>query len=139
MASEKIAKVGKKQAGKPKKKNKGTAKGLSGIVHIHSTNNNTIVAFSDVKGNIICWESAGTIGYKGTKKSTPYAAGLAAEKAADKAKAAGITNVIISTNGIGQGKMQAIRAIDAKGFTISELREETPIPHNGCKPPKKPR
>lgn len=121
-----------------KKKKKHTVSN-EGIVHIHSTANNTIVALSDLAGNILTWASSGTVGYKGTKKSTPYSAGQAATIVATAAKNFGITTVIVKVNGIGQGKDTAIRSVDAAGLAITELVEATPIPHNGCKPPKKPR
>jgi small subunit ribosomal protein S11 len=88
---------------------------------------------------VISWASAGTIGYKGTKKSTPYAAGIAAGEAAKKAMNLGLKNVAIYINGTGQGKDTAMRSIQAAGLNVTELRECTPLPHNGCKPPKKPR
>ncbi|GMO17084.1 MAG: 30S ribosomal protein S11 [Mycoplasmoidaceae bacterium] len=121
-----------------KKKRKVSAS-HEGIIHIHSTANNTIVSLSDEKGNILNWASSGTVGYKGTKKSTPYSAGQAATVVAGNAKNFGITSVKIQVNGIGQGKDTAIRSIDAAGLAITELIDSTPIPHNGCKPPKKPR
>ncbi|MDR2847190.1 MAG: 30S ribosomal protein S11 [Mycoplasmataceae bacterium] len=112
---------------------------LSGIAHVHSTTNNTIISISDEQGKVISWASAGTIGYKGTKKSTPYAAGIAAAEAAKKAMNLGVKNVSIHINGTGQGKDTAMRSIQAAGLNITELIDCTPLPHNGCKPPKKPR
>jgi small subunit ribosomal protein S11 len=88
---------------------------------------------------VLAWASSGTVGYKGTKKSTPYSAGQAATIIAEKAKSLGITSVKVQVNGTGQGKDTAIRSIDAGKISISELIDATPIPHNGCKPPKKPR
>lgn len=112
---------------------------VNGMAHIHSTINNTIVTITDLQGNVIKWASSGTVGYKGSKKSTPYAAGLAAEAAGKEAMALGLKSVIISVNGTGKGKDTAIRSLQAIGLEITEIRDVTPIPHNGCKPPKKPR
>jgi small subunit ribosomal protein S11 len=109
------------------------------MAHIHATVNNTIITFTDEKGNAITWSSSGAIGYKGSKKSTPYAAGLAATTAAKNAMALGLKRVAISVNGTGQGKDTAIRSIIAAGLEISQIADVTPIPHNGCRPPKKPR
>jgi small subunit ribosomal protein S11 len=109
------------------------------VAHIHATANNTIVSIATEKGEIITWASAGTSGYKGSKKSTPYAAGQAATKAAEKAVSVGIKSVKVIVNGIGQGKDSAIRNLQVAGLVISELEDATPMPHNGCKPPKKPR
>ena len=112
---------------------------VSGIAHIHSSNNNTIISFSDEQGNIVAWSSSGAIGYKGTKKATPYAAGLAAEAVAKKVQELGIKKVRVHINGTGQGKDTAVRSIQASGIDITEINDLTPIPHNGCRPPKKPR
>ena len=112
---------------------------INGAAHIHSTINNTIVSITDLKGNVITWSSAGAIGYKGAKKSTPYAAGLAATQAAKAAMLLGLKTVKVYVNGTGQGKETAIRSLDAAGLKITELNDVTPLPHNGCHPPKKPR
>ena len=112
---------------------------VNGCAHIHSTINNTIVTLTDTKGNCIAWSSSGIVGYKGSKKSTPYAAGIAAQDAAKKAMALGLKSVKVFVNGTGQGKETAIRSLAAAGLQITELNEVTPLPHNGCHPPKKPR
>lgn len=112
---------------------------VNGAAHIHSTINNTIVTITTTKGDAITWSSSGTIGYKGAKKSTPYAAGLAATHAAKAAMALGLKSVKVYVNGTGQGKETAIRSLAAAGLAITELNDVTPLPHNGCKPPKKPR
>jgi small subunit ribosomal protein S11 len=110
---------------------------IEGIVVIHSTFNNTIVTITDMNGNVISWASAGTVGFKGTKKGTPYAAQLAAEKAGEAAKAHGLQYIHIKVKGPGAGREAAIRALDAIGLKIKTLRDVTPIPHNGCRPRKK--
>ena len=110
-----------------------------GIANIHSTFNNTITTITDNDGNVISWSSAGAIGYKGSKKSTPYAAGLAATQAAKAAMLLGLKTVKVYVNGTGQGKETAIRSLATAGLKITELNDVTPLPHNGCHPPKKPR
>lgn len=122
---------------RPKKKKKLTD--VNGCAHIHATVNNTIITMTDVKGNCLTWSSAGAIGYKGSKKSTPFAAGLAAKEAAKAAMDMGLKSVKVFVNGTGQGKETAIRSIAAAGLVITELNDVTPLPHNGCRPPKKPR
>ncbi len=108
-------------------------------VHIHSTYNNTIVTISEKNGNVICWASAGTIGYKGSKKKTPYAAGLSAEAAAKVAVDSGVKKVDVYVKGLGNGRENAIRSLTAAGIEVTSINDETPIPHNGCRPPKRPR
>jgi small subunit ribosomal protein S11 len=108
-----------------------------GIVHLHATFNNTIVTISDSAGNTIAWASAGAAGFKGSKKSTPYAAQLAGEKAARAAMEHGMKTVEVVVRGPGSGREAAIRAIQACGIEIKTIRDATPIPHNGCRPPKK--
>ncbi len=110
-----------------------------GIGHIHSTSNNTIITLTDLQGNAISWSSSGSIGYKNSKKSTPYAAGIAAEAAAKNAISLGLKSIIVKVNGTGSGKDTAIRSLNTAGLDISEIWDITPIPHNGCRPPKKPR
>ncbi|MDR1235138.1 MAG: 30S ribosomal protein S11 [Mycoplasmataceae bacterium] len=122
---------------KPKKKRK--LADVHGVAHIHASVNNTIVTITDVKGNAIAWSSSGAIGYKGSKKSTPYAAGLAAAAVAKNAMALGLKSVVVNVNGTGQGKDTAIRSLAAAGLQITEMNDVTAIPHNGCRPPKKPR
>lgn len=109
----------------------------SGVAHIQSTFNNTIVTISDVSGNVVAWSSAGVRGFKGSRKSTPFAAQLAAEDAAKKAIEHGMRTVSVFVNGPGAGRESALRALQAAGFKISLIRDITPIPHNGCRPPKR--
>ena len=109
------------------------------VAHIHSTYNNTIVTISDLDGNVISWASAGTIGYKGSKKKTPYAAGMSAEAAAKAAIECGVKKVSVFTKGLGNGRENAIRSLTAAGLEVTSITDETPIPHNGCRPPKRPR
>ena len=109
-----------------------------GIVHIQSTFNNTIVTVTDEQGNVLTWESGGTVGYKGTRKSTPYAAQLAAQRAMKKAiNEYGLQEVEIWVKGPGAGRESAIRAVFASGVKVTAIRDVTPIPHNGCRPPAK--
>ena len=107
--------------------------------HIHSTYNNTVVSITDKDGNVISWASAGTIGYKGSKKKTPFAAGQAAEAAAGAATASGVKKVEVFVKGLGSGRENAIRALQTAGLEITAINDETPVPHNGCRPPKRPR
>ena len=110
--------------------------------HIHSTYNNTVVTITDNEGNVISWASAGTIGYKGSKKKTPYAAGMAAEAAATAAKVAidnGVKKVEVFVKGLGAGRENAIRSLQTAGLEITTINDVTPVPHNGCRPPKRPR
>jgi small subunit ribosomal protein S11 len=109
----------------------------SGICHIQSTFNNTIVTITDVSGNVVSWSSAGVRGFKGSRKSTPFAAQLAAEDAAKKAMDHGMRSISVFVNGPGSGRESALRALQAAGFKISLIRDVTPIPHNGCRPPKR--
>ena len=110
---------------------------LNGIVHIQSTFNNTIVTISDIKGDTISWASAGSTGFKGARKSTPFAAQTAAEKAALDAMSLGLKKVEIVVKGQGSGRETAIRAIQGAGLEIVSIRDITPVPHNGCRPPKR--
>jgi len=107
--------------------------------HVHSTYNNTLVTITDVMGNVIAWASSGTIGYKGSKKKTPFAAGLAAESAAKSAMENGVKRVEVFVRGLGSGRENAIRSLQTAGLEITSIVDETPIPHNGCRPPKRPR
>ena len=109
----------------------------SGIAHIQSTFNNTIVTITDVGGNVVAWSSAGVRGFKGSRKSTPFAAQLAAEDAAKKAMDHGMRSISVFVKGPGSGRESALRALQAAGFKISLIRDVTPIPHNGCRPPKR--
>jgi small subunit ribosomal protein S11 len=126
---------------KKKAKDTGKQKKLrapeSGIVHIHSSFNNTLVTITDKDGHTIVWASSGSIGYKGTRKGTPYAATKAAEAAVHKALDAGMRTVEIWVNGPGRGRESAIRTVQAAGMNVSAIRDVTPLPHNGCRPPKK--
>jgi len=110
-----------------------------GVAHIHSTFNNTIVTICDAQGNVLCWSSAGAIGYKGSKKSTPYAAGQASEAAARAAYDQGIRQVDVDVKGPGPGRESAVRSLAVAGLQVLSIVDTTPIPHNGCRPPKKPR
>ncbi len=109
----------------------------SGVAHITATFNNTIVSITDVSGNVISWSSAGTCGFKGSRKSTPFAAQLAAEDAAKKAMEHGMRNIVVYVKGPGAGRESALRALNAAGFKISLIRDVTPVPHNGCRPRKR--
>ena len=110
-----------------------------GKAFIHSTFNNTIVTIADKEGNAISWASAGTLGFKGSKKSTPFAAGMAAEAAGKSALAAGMKKVEVFVKGLGSGRETAIRSLQTAGLEITSITDETPVPHNGCRPPKRPR
>jgi len=109
----------------------------SGAVHIQSTFNNTIVTVTDARGNTISWASAGGLGFKGSRKSTPYAAQMAAETAAKAAQEHGLKTVEVYVKGPGSGREAAIRALQAVGLNVSMIKDCTPIPHNGCRPPKR--
>ena len=109
----------------------------TGIVHIQSTFNNTIVTITDLTGNVIAWSSAGVQGFKGSRKSTPFAAQLAAEDAAKKAMEHGMKSVEVYVKGPGAGRESALRSLQAAGFNIVMIKDVTPIPHNGCRPPKR--
>ena len=108
-----------------------------GVAHIRSTFNNTIVMISDVHGNAISWSSAGALGFKGSRKSTPFAAQMAAEAAAKGAIENGMKTVEVSVKGPGSGRESAIRSLQANGLDVTAIRDVTPIPHNGCRPPKR--
>ena len=122
------------KAGVKKKIRKGVTKG---VAHIKATFNNTIVTISDMAGNGVVWGSAGKAGFKGSKKSTPFAATVAAEQAAREALALGVKRVHVRVQGPGSGRESAIQALAAAGLNIRSIRDVTPIPHNGCRPPKK--
>jgi small subunit ribosomal protein S11 len=109
----------------------------SGIVHIHSTFNNTIVTITDKVGNTVAWASAGGQGFKGSRKSTPFAAQLAAQDAVKKAMEHGMKTVEVFVKGPGSGRESALRALQAAGFTVTMIKDVTPVPHNGCRPPKR--
>ena len=109
----------------------------SGVAHVNSTFNNTMVTITDAQGNAISWSSAGMMGFKGSRKSTPYAAQVAAEDAGRKAMEHGMRTVEVNVSGPGSGRESALRALQAVGFTVTSIRDVTPIPHNGCRPPKR--
>jgi|UniRef100_A0A7C4AR14 small subunit ribosomal protein S11 len=108
-----------------------------GVAHIQSTFNNTIVTITDMEGNVVSWSSAGTQGFKGSRKSTPFAAQLAAEDAARKAMEQGMRSVEVLIKGPGAGREAALRSLQAAGFQITLIKDVTPVPHNGCRPPKR--
>jgi len=108
-----------------------------GVAHIQSTFNNTIVTITDPQGNVLAWSSAGATGFKGSRKGTPFAAGLAAEAAARKAIEHGVKQVEVYVKGPGAGREAAIRSLQAAGLEVNLIRDVTPIPHNGCRPPKR--
>ncbi|EOT38442.1 30S ribosomal protein S11 [Enterococcus columbae] len=109
----------------------------SGVAHIHSTFNNTIVMITDVHGNALAWSSAGALGFKGSRKSTPFAAQMAAETAAKAAMEHGLRTVEVTVKGPGSGREAAIRSLQAAGLEVTAIRDVTPVPHNGCRPPKR--
>jgi small subunit ribosomal protein S11 len=111
----------------------------NGKAFIHSTFNNTIVTICDVDGNAVSWASAGTLGFKGSKKSTPFAAGMAAEAAGKTAYDMGMRRVQVNVKGLGSGRETAVRSLQTAGLEIETIQDVTPIPHNGCRPPKRPR
>ncbi|MBW2220558.1 MAG: 30S ribosomal protein S11 [Deltaproteobacteria bacterium] len=110
---------------------------LNGVVHIQSTFNNTIITITDPTGNVVAWSSAGVQGFKGSRKSTPFAAQLAAEDAVKKAMEHGMRNVEVYVKGPGAGRESALRSLQAAGFNVIMIKDVTPIPHNGCRPPKR--
>jgi small subunit ribosomal protein S11 len=122
-----------KRAGK-KKQRRSVARG---VAHIKATFNNTIVTITDTNGEVLCWASAGTVGFKGTRKSTPFAAQRAAEKAAIAAKKFGMMEVEVRVKGPGSGRESAVTALQAAGMRVSSIEDATPLPHNGCRPPKR--
>jgi len=131
MASAKKSGKGKSQ----KKKQKLTIQ--KGIASIKATFNNTIISITDLEGNVVSWASAGTIGFKGSRKGTPFAAQLAAQSAGNKAKDMGLKQVEVRVKGPGGGRESAIRALQAVGLIVRSIKDVTPIPHNGCRPPKR--
>lgn len=130
-----MAKQKKKGARARKKKEKKNIP--NGIAHIQATFNNTIITITDLNGNVIAWSSAGTQGYKGSRKSTPFAAQLTAEDVAKKAMEHGVRNIDVYIKGPGGGRESALRALQAMGFNVNLIKDVTPIPHNGCRPPKR--
>lgn len=122
---------------KPATKKKVKKNITSGIVHVNATFNNTLVTITDAQGNVISWSSAGTMGFKGSRKSTPYAAGVAAEDAGKKAQDHGMKELDVRVKGPGSGRESALRALQAVGLVIKSIQDITPIPHNGCRPRKR--
>lgn len=111
----------------------------AGVAHIHTSFNNTIITITDPAGNALAWSSAGALGYKGSRKSTPFAAQQAAEACAKSAMDQGVQKVEVTVKGIGPGREAAIRALQVAGLEITAIKDVTPVPHNGCRPPKRPR
>jgi len=109
----------------------------NGVAHIQATFNNTIITITDMNGNVLAWSSAGCKGFKGSRKSTPFAAQIAAEECSKNAQEHGLRNIEVYVKGPGAGRESALRALQAAGFSISFIRDVTPIPHNGCRPPKR--
>lgn len=119
----------------PKKKDRKNI--TAGVAHVNSSFNNTKILIADAQGNAIAWSSAGTMGFKGSRKSTPYAAQMAAEDAGKKAQEHGVRTLEVEVQGPGSGRESALRALSAAGFVITAIRDVTPIAHNGCRPPKR--
>ena len=133
-------KTGAEEKGGPAKGRKKTRKNIvSGIAHVNASFNNTIVTIADSQGNTIAWSSSGLMGFKGSRKSTPYAAQMAAEDAGRKAMEHGVRTVEVEVKGPGTGRESALRALQSVGFSILSIRDVMPIPHNGCRPPKRSR
>jgi small subunit ribosomal protein S11 len=129
--------AGDKAAERAARKKKGRKNISEGVVHIHSTFNNTIVTITDYQGNVISWSSAGAMGFKGSRKGTPFAAQQAADNASKKAADHGMRSVQVFVRGPGAGRESALRSLQAAGIHISLIKDVTPIPHNGCRPPKR--
>jgi small subunit ribosomal protein S11 len=110
---------------------------VTGVAHVHASFNNTMITITDAQGNTISWSSSGSMNFKGSRKSTPYAAQVAAEDAGRKAMEHGMRTVEVNVSGPGSGRESALRALQAVGFTVTSIRDVTPIPHNGCRPPKR--
>ena len=130
--------MAKPQIKKKDKSKKKALKGVTaGVAHIQATFNNTVITISDTQGNVIVWSTPGMVGFKGSKKSTPFAAQVASSDAARRAKDAGLKSVVVLVKGPGSGRESAIRALQANGLTVTSIRDVTPLPHNGCRPRKK--
>lgn len=132
--TEKVTKAAKRKEKAKKKSLKGVS---SGIAHIRATFNNTIVSITDMQGNVIAWSTPGVVGFSGSKKSTPFAAQVAAADAARRAKAVGLKTVEVLVKGPGSGRESAIRSLQANGLMVTSIKDITPLPHNGCRPRKK--
>ena len=129
------AAAGAGAAGAPRKKTKKTV--VDGIAHVHASFNNTIITITDRQGNVLCWATSGGSGFRGSRKSTPFAAQVAAEKAGIAAQEYGVRNLEVQVKGPGPGRESAVRSLHNIGFKIANISDVTPIPHNGCRPPKK--
>jgi len=127
--------VARKRSARPRRRERKNIQ--HGVAHIKSTFNNTLITISDLQGNAISWASAGTVGFKGSRKSTPFAAQMAAESAAKAAMEHGMKEVEVYVKGPGSGREAAIRALQAAGLEVNLIKDVTPIPHNGCRPPKR--
>ena len=134
---DKKVKKGSQKSSYSKKKKKSKRSILNGIAYVQSTFNNTIISIADTNGNVISWASSGQKGFKGSRKSTPYAAQVAADSAASKALEFGMKTLSVEVKGPGSGRETALRALQAKGFKILSIKDTTPMPHNGARPPKK--
>ena len=134
-ATETAEKSSDKETGRVKKRER---KNISaGVVHVNASFNNTIVTVTDMQGNTISWSSAGAHGFKGSRKSTPYAAQVTADAAARKAQEHGLKTVLVLVKGPGTGRESALRALQAAGLVVTSIKDVTPVPHNGCRPPKR--
>ena len=127
--------MGKAAAARPRRRERKNI--TSGVAHVNASFNNTVVTITDAQGNMIAWSSSGSQGFKGSRKSTPYAAQMAADSAARKAMEHGVKTLEVEVKGPGSGRESALRALQAAGFTITSIKDVTPIPHNGCRPPKR--
>jgi small subunit ribosomal protein S11 len=127
--------MGKAAAARPRRRERKNI--TSGVAHVNASFNNTVVTITDAQGNTIAWSSAGSQGFKGSRKSTPYVAQVAADSAARKAMEHGVKTLEVEVKGPGSGRESALRALQAAGFTITSIKDVTPIPHNGCRPPKR--
>ncbi len=125
------------KAATPRPRRKERKNITSGVAHVNASFNNTMITITDAQGNTIAWASSGSLGFKGSRKSTPYAAQVAADAAARKASEHGVKTLEVEVKGPGSGRESALRALQAAGFTITSIKDVTPIPHNGCRPPKR--
>jgi small subunit ribosomal protein S11 len=127
----------RQQASAAARRRKGKRVGSEGVAHVRATFNNTTITITDAKGNVVSWNSAGQAGFKGSRKGTPFAAQIAAERAARVALDMGMRSLMVLVKGPGAGRESAVRALGAAGFQVTAIKDVTPIPHNGCRPPKK--
>ncbi|MGH6933727.1 MAG: 30S ribosomal protein S11 [Dongiaceae bacterium] len=127
--------MGKPATARPRRKERKNI--TSGVAHVNASFNNTVITITDAQGNTVAWSSAGSQGFKGSRKSTPYAAQVAADSAARKAMEHGVKTLEVEVKGPGSGRESALRALQAAGFMITSIKDVTPIPHNGCRPPKR--